>query len=71
MKNWFNYSFSKFDHLRVNWTMTYRRDADVFAPYVKPWQLRNHAQHGQAGVDRIVAKKSRKAVGLVQFSLFL
>jgi len=65
MKNWFHFNFNKFGQLVVNWTMTYRRDSDVYAPYIKPWQLRHHVKDGQQAVDRILAKKSRKALWVV------
>ena len=63
MKMWFGVDLKKFGGNFVNWTMTYRRDADVFCPYLKWNTLKlGNPREEESKMDKILSKKSRVAV---------
>nr|CAB3247538.1 alpha-(1,3)-fucosyltransferase 6-like [Phallusia mammillata] len=41
-----------------NWTMTYRRDADIYDPYYNLYDLWGKLERGKEAVDKIIAKKT-------------
>jgi len=66
MKMWFGVDLKKFGGNFVNWTMTYRRDADVFCPYLKWNTLKlGNPREEESKMDKILSKKSRVALWVV------
>ena len=51
-----------FDTGFFNWTMTYRRDSDVYFPYYLKKTLMEELPRGRPVVDSIIRKKSKMAV---------
>ena len=45
-----------------NWTMTYRRDSDVTAPYNTAHDLYKTIEMGQNAIDDIISKKEKLSV---------
>ena len=70
MKYFLGVRLDRFSDRFINWTMTYRRDADVICPY-SSWNLldlKENLDEERRVVDAIVSNKSRVAVSS---SLFL
>ncbi|MEL6804787.1 MAG: hypothetical protein AAFO91_13505 [Bacteroidota bacterium] len=64
MRHWFHQDLVKFGAGFINWTMTYREDADVVCSY-RRWNhldLRATREEEEREVEKIVAEKSRAAV---------
>ncbi|CAK8679732.1 unnamed protein product [Clavelina lepadiformis] len=55
----------QFDNHFINWTMTHRSDADVFAPYEQSICVSKIIQQGNKWVNEHLAKKKRAALWVV------
>ena len=54
----------EYDNGFFNWTMTYRRDADIYNPYSSMHDLYEILPKGKQVVKKILAKKTGIAVGM-------
>ena len=59
----------KFDVGFYNWTMTYRRDSDVYFPYYLKKTLMEELPRGKNVVDDIIRKKKKMAVSYFNLRL--
>ncbi|XP_076816986.1 alpha-(1,3)-fucosyltransferase 7-like [Clavelina lepadiformis] len=59
------HAMTKFDNHFINWTMTYRTDSDVFAPYEQSKIVNEIIKEGKKWVDRNLAKKKKVALWVV------
>ncbi|CAK8679813.1 unnamed protein product [Clavelina lepadiformis] len=55
------HAMTKFDNHFINWTMTYRTDSDVFAPYGQSKFIHHIIEKGKGWVDSKMAKKKKVA----------
>uniref|UniRef100_H2Y538 Fucosyltransferase n=1 Tax=Ciona savignyi TaxID=51511 RepID=H2Y538_CIOSA len=63
IQNGGNRDMKKFDGGFINWTMTYRLDADIFAPFLQPSEAnRIFFGRGKSYVDQIMRKKNKMAL---------
>ena len=53
---------TQYDNGFFNWTMTYRRDADIHKPYGVMHDIYEDVSKGKRAVDKILAKKMDFAV---------
>jgi len=60
-------NFTKFDNF-INWTMTYRSDADVYFSYLRTDSLLDFLQH-KHDIDDIISKKTNVAVRISSWEL--
>ena len=56
------HAMTKFDNHFINWTMTYRTDSDVFAPYQESKVMNKIIDEGGKWIDSKLAKKKKVAV---------
>jgi len=56
------HSFNNIPNHFINWTMSYRTDADVFHPYVRNKALKEASRAGPKFVDSMISRKDRLAV---------
>ncbi|XP_076810931.1 4-galactosyl-N-acetylglucosaminide 3-alpha-L-fucosyltransferase 9-like [Clavelina lepadiformis] len=59
------HSMTKFDDHFINWTMTYRTDSDVFAPYEQSKVINKIIDEGGKWIDSKLAKKKKVALWVV------
>ncbi|XP_076816990.1 alpha-(1,3)-fucosyltransferase 7-like isoform X2 [Clavelina lepadiformis] len=59
------HAMTKFDNHFINWTMTYRTDSDVFAPYGQSKFIHHIIEKGKGWVDSKMAKKTKVALWVV------
>ncbi|XP_076816908.1 alpha-(1,3)-fucosyltransferase 4-like [Clavelina lepadiformis] len=58
-------TLKKFENHFINWTMTYRTDSDVFAPYGQSQFVQKILKEGKKWVDRHLEKKKKVALWVV------
>ncbi|CAK8682497.1 unnamed protein product [Clavelina lepadiformis] len=62
------HAMNKFDDHFINWTMTYRTDSDVFAPYEQSKVMNKIIDEGGKWIDNKLAKKKKVAVANLNLS---
>ncbi|CAK8687512.1 unnamed protein product [Clavelina lepadiformis] len=59
------HAMTEFDNHFINWTMTYRTDSDVFAPYFQSKVMNKIIEEGRKWIDNKLAKKKKVALWVV------